>query len=39
MEIPTDEEVKDIKDGLKPPISPEIEDHFDLPQPEYEEDK
>ncbi|KAL2729579.1 hypothetical protein V1478_005869 [Vespula squamosa] len=37
MEIPADE--KDIKDGLKPPISPVIEDHFDLPQPEYEEDK
>ncbi|XP_046833716.1 uncharacterized protein LOC124430761 [Vespa crabro] len=38
IEILPAEKVDDIK-GKKPPISPVTDDHFDLPQPEYQEDK
>ncbi|KAF7387225.1 hypothetical protein HZH68_012902 [Vespula germanica] len=39
IEIPVAGKVEDVKEKFEPTISPAIEDHFDLPQPEYEEDK
>lgn len=39
IDILTGKKVDDVRGKLKPPISPATEDRFDLPQPEYQEDK
>lgn len=39
IDILSGKKVDDVKGKLKPSISPETEDRFDLPQPEYQEDK